>query len=161
MRRMIMVASGINVLLAAPLMTGCSSPEEQALGNAKSMAQSKLDRMRSTVENSFSTSNDQAESFAEARRNVASARRETAEALLDSGRADSSAWFDVTVVTHGDAGGGISAAGITIRMCARITALLSANPVKAQISNSVCPADLPPEIPGFGTIEKIVRYTSD
>jgi hypothetical protein len=150
-------ASGIVILLAASLAIGCSSSEDQALANATDMANSAVRQMRSQVENAYSVFGDKARAFESIKENVASARRDNAEVLLNSNRIAETAWFDVAVVAHGNAGGGLSAAGITVRLCARLTVHLAFNPVKVQTSDLTCPPGLPSVIPGYGTIDKVVH----
>jgi hypothetical protein len=113
--------------------------------------------MRSRVDSIFSTAKDPTQAFNDAQRNVASPRQENPTALLDSGRTSGKAWFDVTVVRHGDAGGGLSAAGITVRLCARLTANLTLIPIRTLATDLACPTNLPKEMSGYGTIEKTIN----
>jgi hypothetical protein len=147
-------AGALMVPLAAVLLAGCSSPKNQALNIASQKARSIVEQMRSRIDGIFSTEKDPTRAFNYARRNVASPRRENATALLSSGRTSGEAWFDVTVVSHGDAGGGLSAAGITVRLCARLTANLTLTPIRTLAADIACPADLPKEVRGYGTIER-------
>jgi hypothetical protein len=152
MLRRILTTTGVLAAVGATAMCTGTNPEEVALAGASAEARDSAEHDRLAVERRLRESPPA---------DGGGARADTVALLgpdkvFDS-RTDPEG-FEVDGVFYGrrDAGGGWSAAQVSVRMCVRFTARLS-GAASVALTDVDCPSTLPTTVPHYGTVTRTVR----